>query len=105
MLADNGILVYGHDLGNLMLYSSVRVAIHEVSLVLSDSFPMHVHNRQLITSSSIVAVGHGRSEGDRVHVETMDTYVMDVIQHVEIMKKQYPDLPSFIMGHSMVCKL
>ena len=48
------------------------------------------------------AVGHGRSEGYRLHVETYDTYTTDVIQHVEQMKKQYPSLPSFIMGHSMV---
>ena len=52
----------------------------------------------LISSS----VGHGRSEGDRVHVETFDTYVLDVIEHVEKMKREYPDVPCLLMGHSMV---
>ena len=47
-------------------------------------------------------VGHGRSEGDRVHVETFDTYTADVIQHVERKKGEYPDIPCLLMGHSMV---
>ena len=48
------------------------------------------------------AVGHGRSEGDRVHVETFNTYTADVIQHVERKKEEYPDVPCLLMGHSMV---
>jgi len=47
------------------------------------------------------AVGHGRSEGDRVHVETFNTYTADVIQHVERKKEEYPDVPCLLMGHSM----
>ena len=46
-------------------------------------------------------VGHGRSEGERVYVETFDTYVQDVIQHVERMKQEHPDVPCLLMGHSM----
>ena len=47
-------------------------------------------------------VGHGRSEGERVDVENIDTYVQDVIHHVELMKNKYPHLPCILMGHSMV---
>lgn len=46
-------------------------------------------------------VGHGRSEGDRVHIETFDTYVLDVVNHIEDMKAQYPGVPSMLLGHSM----
>lgn len=46
-------------------------------------------------------VGNGRSEGDRVFVEAFNTYVQDVISHVEEMKAQYPAIPSMLMGHSM----
>jgi acylglycerol lipase len=46
-------------------------------------------------------VGHGHSDGERVHVENIDTYVQDVINHVELMKSKYPHLPYILMGHSM----
>ena len=47
-------------------------------------------------------VGNGQSEGDRVHVEDIDTYVQDVIAHIELMRKKYPALPCILLGHSMV---
>ncbi|XP_065916460.1 monoglyceride lipase-like [Dysidea avara] len=47
-------------------------------------------------------VGHGKSDGDRVHIEDVQIYVRDVIQHIEIVKAKYSsDIPFFIMGHSM----
>ncbi|XP_064400432.1 monoglyceride lipase-like [Halichondria panicea] len=46
-------------------------------------------------------VGHGRSEGDRAHIEHYGQYVQDVIQTVEETKKQFPELPCYLMGHSM----
>ena len=47
-------------------------------------------------------VGHGNSEGDRVHVETFDTYVQDVAGHMEEMTSKHPGVPSMMLGHSMV---
>ena len=51
-----------------------------------------------------IAVGHGRSEGDRAHIEHYGQYVQDVIQTIEETKKQFPELPCYLMGHSMVIK-
>ena len=34
-------------------------------------------------------------------MESVDTYVQDVIHHVELMKKEYPSLPCILLGHSM----
>ncbi len=50
----------------------------------------------------MVAVGHGHSDGRRCHVELFQTYIQDVIQHLEEMRREHPELPIFLMGHSMV---
>ena len=50
----------------------------------------------------LVSVGHGQSEGDRVHVNNFDEYVNDVLFHVDQVKEKHPDLPVFLIGHSMV---
>lgn len=48
------------------------------------------------------AVGHGKSEGDRVHIDTFKVYIDDVIHHIEDVIAAYPDVPCFLMGHSNV---
>ena len=47
-------------------------------------------------------VGHGKSDGDRVHIEDFQIYVRDVIQHIEMLKAEYGNIPFFLLGHSMV---
>ena len=56
----------------------------------------------LIGMLLLVAVGHGKSEGVRVHVDSVDDYVSDVLNHVQLMKEEHPQIPSFAIGHSMV---
>lgn len=51
---------------------------------------------------SAATVGHGKSEGDRVHINTFNTYVNDVMQHVNSVKQKHPGLPCFVIGHSLV---
>ncbi|KAK7496638.1 hypothetical protein BaRGS_00012045 [Batillaria attramentaria] len=46
-------------------------------------------------------VGHGQSEGDRVHIEDFHDYVQDVFQHFSTVAAKFPDLPKFMIGHSM----
>ncbi|KAL5014140.1 hypothetical protein ScPMuIL_008410 [Solemya velum] len=46
-------------------------------------------------------VGHGQSEGDRVHINNFAEYNRDIFQHVDMMKKKYPTTPAFLIGHSM----
>ncbi|MFX1451268.1 MAG: alpha/beta fold hydrolase, partial [Promethearchaeota archaeon] len=45
--------------------------------------------------------GHGRSEGVRNHVDSFDQYVEDEKLLYDIIKKQHPNLPVFMLGHSM----
>ena len=53
--------------------------------------------------SCSIAVGHGKSDGDRIHINDFHIYVRDVVQHVELLKAKHPGLPVFIIGESMVC--
>lgn len=46
--------------------------------------------------------GHGKSEGTRVDIKDFQHYVDDLLQFVDIIKKEHSDIPLFIMGHSMV---
>ncbi|XP_053526291.1 monoglyceride lipase isoform X4 [Artibeus jamaicensis] len=46
-------------------------------------------------------VGHGQSEGERMVVSDFHVFIRDVLQHVDIMQKDYPGLPVFLLGHSM----
>ncbi|XP_008696034.1 monoglyceride lipase isoform X3 [Ursus maritimus] len=47
-------------------------------------------------------VGHGQSEGERMVVSDFHVFIRDVLQHVDTMQKDYPGLPVFLLGHSMV---
>ncbi|CAH1270033.1 MGLL [Branchiostoma lanceolatum] len=46
-------------------------------------------------------VGHGQSEGERLYVENFDILARDILQHVDVMRARYPDVPIFVLGHSM----
>lgn len=45
--------------------------------------------------------GHGRSEGDRVHVDSLDYFIEDEKSLYDIIKIQYPNLPIFMGGISL----
>ncbi|XP_066103477.1 monoglyceride lipase isoform X1 [Saccopteryx bilineata] len=46
-------------------------------------------------------VGHGQSEGERMVVTDFQVFVRDALQHVDVVQKDYPGLPVFLLGHSM----
>ena len=47
-------------------------------------------------------VGHGRTTGQRVQVNSMDDYVQPILSHVKKAIKDFnSEIPAFIMGHSM----
>uniref|UniRef100_A0A2C9L765 Serine aminopeptidase S33 domain-containing protein n=1 Tax=Biomphalaria glabrata TaxID=6526 RepID=A0A2C9L765_BIOGL len=45
--------------------------------------------------------GHGQSEGSRMHITNFRHYIHDVYQHIDLVKQNFPDVPVFIIGHSM----
>jgi alpha-beta hydrolase superfamily lysophospholipase len=44
--------------------------------------------------------GRGRSEGERFYVESVDEYVSDLSQTLELARSHDPGLPLFLLGHS-----
>ncbi|XP_022258446.1 monoglyceride lipase-like, partial [Limulus polyphemus] len=46
-------------------------------------------------------VGHGRSEGPRTLIGSIDDCVQDVLHHVDLVKVMYPGCPVFLLGNSM----
>jgi alpha-beta hydrolase superfamily lysophospholipase len=45
--------------------------------------------------------GHGKSEGQRFFVNSIDEYCLDVENFILSIRSQYPELPIFIFSHSM----
>ena len=46
-------------------------------------------------------VGHGRSSGQRVQASSIADFVQPVLAHVKKVRRDFNDLPTFILGHSM----
>jgi alpha-beta hydrolase superfamily lysophospholipase len=44
--------------------------------------------------------GRGKSDGERFFVRAFDDYVSDVEGLMAVARKEYPDLPIFVLGHS-----
>lgn len=45
--------------------------------------------------------GHGRSKSEKGHIEDFMTFAEDANEMVNLVKKEYPELPLFMLGHSM----
>ncbi|MHA1894307.1 MAG: lysophospholipase [Candidatus Helarchaeota archaeon] len=45
--------------------------------------------------------GHGKSEGERGYVDSFNQYVEDEKIFFDIIKEKHPNLPIFMLGHSM----
>lgn len=45
--------------------------------------------------------GHGRSHGARGHVRRMDDFLDDLDRCLAAAREEHPDLPTFVVGHSM----
>ncbi|XP_077546791.1 monoglyceride lipase-like isoform X2 [Haemaphysalis longicornis] len=46
-------------------------------------------------------VGHGKSEGPRATIKSFDTYVDDILTHVDMRRTDFPGKPIYLFGHSM----
>lgn len=44
--------------------------------------------------------GRGKSDGERFYAESIDDYVSDLSQAIELGRSRHPDLPLYLLGHS-----
>jgi acylglycerol lipase len=44
--------------------------------------------------------GRGKSDGERFYAESIDDYVSDLGQAIELGRSKHPDLPVYLLGHS-----
>ena len=46
-------------------------------------------------------IGHGQSEGERVYVDRFDDFITPLKTFFDLIKRWQPDMPVFLVGHSM----
>lgn len=44
--------------------------------------------------------GRGKSDGERFYIDSIDDYVADLSQAIELARSMHPDLPLYLLGHS-----
>ena len=44
--------------------------------------------------------GRGKSDGERFYIESIDDYVSDLSQTIELARSKHPQLPLYLLGHS-----
>jgi len=59
--------------------------------LVKENFAVFIHDHK----------GHGKSEGTRNHITTLNTFVDDAHILTEQILKKYPNIPLFLIGHSM----
>lgn len=64
----------------------------------------HVANKLNSNAMAVYAMdlrGHGRSEGDRIWVDSFDEYLDDVAFYIERVRRREPGKPIVLLGHSL----
>ena len=66
----------------------------------------YVHVADSLTQAGYTLIsfdlrGHGKSEGPRGHTPSYEALIWDISSLLEIVNKQFPQLPSFLYGHSL----
>lgn len=64
---------------------------HLVERIVPEGFAVHAIDHR----------GHGRSEGTRAQIDRMDHVISDLDHLVDLAHARHPDLPLFLLGHSM----
>ncbi len=96
--------------GVRLFYRHVPVENAKAVVALVHGFAEHSGRYEHVTSAlneadiAVTAIdlrGHGNSEGRRGHINRFQDYLDDLGALVDFAQNEHPDLPLFIVGHSM----
>ncbi|MBA7568977.1 Monoacylglycerol lipase [subsurface metagenome] len=65
---------------------------------------VHVADSLTQTGYALISIdlrGHGKSEGPRGHIPSYEAIMQDISSLLEVSNKKFPQLPSFLYGHSL----
>lgn len=105
---ENGFLTSQGDMKLLFRWHSVESA--QANLVIVHGFAEHsgryLHVIQALNDAGINCMafdlrGHGRSGGRRVYIDAWADYLSDVNAALRLATQRAPDLPVYLLGHSM----
>lgn len=80
------------------------------TIVINHGFAEHLNRYDYVTKVLNMAKlgvyrydlrGHGRTKSERGYINNFMEFVSDADEVVNLAKKEYPDLPLFMLGHSM----
>ena len=64
---------------------------HLVEVLVANNYVMYANDHR----------GHGKSEGERIHVDSFDDYVEDEKILFDVIRNKHPNLPIFMVGYSL----
>lgn len=94
----------------LQLFRRSWLPGHKSAVVLVHGYAEHSGRydhvaRELVISGHAVHAfdlrGHGRSEGKRVYIRSIDEHVDDLTRFIASVREHHPDIPIYLLGHSM----
>lgn len=111
MLVDtlNSTLVKGHDDISLYCIKNQSAIVNGVVIIvhgIAEHLERYDYVAEKIANANLTVYrydnrGHGKSGGQRAHIEDFNDLILDADSIVEYAKSENPNIPIFMLGHSM----
>ncbi|MCF6466793.1 alpha/beta hydrolase [Clostridium sp. Cult2] len=102
---------YLNSEGNIKLYLKKDIPEGAIAnIVINHGFAEHLNRYDYVVKKLNAAKigvyrydlrGHGRSKGIKGHIDSFMEFANDADRVVDLAKEEYPNLPLFMLGHSM----
>lgn len=105
----NSILVKGHDDTSLYCVKNQSEIVNGVVIIvhgIAEHLERYDYVAEKIANANLTVYrydnrGHGKSGGQRAHIEDFNDLILDADSIVEYAKNENPNIPIFMLGHSM----